>query len=70
MSYQISLSALPPPNMSFDHLQIDFIELTLSEGKMHCAVVMDMFRKWVEAFLVLKADVSAVAKVLVSEIIL
>ena len=32
------------PNEPFDHLQMDFIELTQSEGKKYCLVV-DMFSK-------------------------
>lgn len=48
---------------------MDFIELTPSEGKKYCLVLVDMFSKWVEAFPTSKQDASAVAKALLSEII-
>ena len=57
------------PGQPFDHLQMDFIELTPCEGKKYCLVAVDMFSKWVEVFPTGKADASAVAKVLVREII-
>ena len=31
------------------------MELTLSEGKKYCLVIVDMFSKWVEVFPVSKA---------------
>ncbi len=46
----------PPSNQQFDHLQMDFTELTPCEGKKYC-------------FPTGKADASAVAKVLVQKII-
>ena len=52
-----------------DHLQMDFIELTTCEGKKYCLVAVDMFSKWVDVFPIGKSDASAVAKVLVREII-
>ncbi|XP_036977326.1 uncharacterized protein LOC119032358 [Acanthopagrus latus] len=61
--------AHPPPERPFDHLQMDFIELTPSEGKKYCLVVVDMFSKWVEAFPTSKQDAAAVAKALITEII-
>lgn len=48
---------------------MDFIELTPSEGKKYCLVMVDMWSKWVEAFPTSKADASAVARALLSEII-
>ena len=57
------------PGQPFDHLQIDFIALTQCERKEYCLVAVDMFSKWVEVFPTGKADASAVAKVLVREII-
>ena len=57
------------PGQPFDHLQMDFIELTPCEGKKYCLVAVDMFPKWVEVFHTGKADASAVTKVLVREII-
>ncbi|XP_047676510.1 uncharacterized protein LOC113649215 isoform X1 [Tachysurus fulvidraco] len=66
---KVSQSAHPPPQRPFEHLQMDFIELTPSEGKKYCLVIVDMFSKWVEAFPTSKQDASAVAKALLSEII-
>jgi len=62
-------AAHPPPDAPFDHLQMDFIELSPSEGKKYCFVIVDMFSKWVEAFPTSKADAGAVAKSLITEII-
>lgn len=59
----------PPPDKPFDHLMIDFIELTPCEGKKYCLVIVDMFSKWVEVFPSAKQDASAVAKALLTEII-
>ncbi|XP_071337791.1 protein NYNRIN-like [Trachinotus anak] len=39
--------AHPPPDKPFDHLQMDFIELTPSEGKRFVLVIVCMFSKWV-----------------------
>ena len=44
---QAPQAAHPPPDKPFDHLQMDFIELTPSEGKKYCLVIVDMFSKWV-----------------------
>ena len=54
------------PGQPFDHLQMDFIELTPCEGKKYCLVAVDMFSK---VFHTGKADASAVTKVLEREII-
>ena len=40
----------PPSDRSFEHLKMDFIELTPSEGKKSCLVIVCMFSKWVEVF--------------------
>lgn len=37
------------PTRPFEYIS-DFIELTPSEGKKHCLVIVDMWSKWVEAF--------------------
>ncbi|XP_041868122.1 uncharacterized protein LOC121656940 [Melanotaenia boesemani] len=58
-----------PPNQPFDHLMMDFIELTPAEGKKYCLVMVDMWSKWVEAFPAKHATSSVVAKALVTEII-
>ncbi len=55
-------AAHPPPDKPFDHVQLDFIKLTPSEGKRYCLVVVDMFSKWVEVFSTAKQDANAVAK--------
>lgn len=59
----------PTPDGPFDHLMMDFIELTPCEGKKYCLVIVDMFSKWIEIFPTGKADAEAVAKVLLREII-
>lgn len=61
-------AAHPLCDYPFEHLMMDFIELSLSEGKKYCLVVVDMFSKWVEAFPTKSADSSAVAKALLTEI--
>lgn len=60
-------AAHPPPHKPFDHLQMDFIELTPSEEKRYYLVIM--FSKWVEVFPTAKQDAYAVAKALIREII-
>ena len=63
-------AAHPPPTRPFEHLMMDFIELSPSTGKKrHCLVIVDMFSKWVEAFPTTKQTAGAVAKVLLQEII-
>ena len=49
-SIQTPQGAHPSPDKPFDHLQMDFIELTPSEGKKYCLVIVDMFSKWIEVF--------------------
>ena len=66
---QTEQAAHPEPNGPFDHLMMDFIELTPAEGKKYVLVIVDMFSKWVEAFPTSKADAFAVAKALIKEII-
>lgn len=48
---------------------MDFIELTPSEGKKYCVVIVCMFSKWVEVFPISKQDAGTVAKVLLVHII-
>lgn len=62
-------SAHPTPDLPFQHLQMDFIELTPCQGYKYCLVIVDMFSKWVECFPSRKADAAAVAKALVREVI-
>ncbi|XP_038658272.1 protein NYNRIN-like [Scyliorhinus canicula] len=66
---KISPGAHPEPLRPFEHIQMDFIELTPSEGKKYCLVMVDMFSKWVEVFPTAKQDASAVTKALLTEII-
>ncbi|XP_029285792.1 protein NYNRIN-like isoform X1 [Cottoperca gobio] len=61
--------AHPLPGGPFEHIMLDFIELSPSEGKKHCLVVVDMWSKWVEAFPVKAQTAGAVAKILLREII-
>ena len=66
----VTQAAHPPPDKPFDHLLIDFIELTpTAEGKKYSLVMVDMFSKWVEAYPMSKQDSTAVAKILLSDII-
>ncbi|KAG2468627.1 NYNRI protein, partial [Polypterus senegalus] len=53
----------------FEHLQMDFIELTPSKGYRYCLVIVDVFSRWVEAFPSKHADAKTVAKALIKEII-
>lgn len=48
---------------------VDFIELTPSEGKKYCLVMVDMWSKWLEVFSTSKADSAAVARALLAEVI-
>ena len=48
---------------------MDFIELTLLEGKKSCLVIVCMFSRWVEVFPTFKQDAGMVAKILLREII-
>lgn len=42
-------AAHQPPQRPFEHLMINFIELTPAEVKKYCLVMVDMWAKWVEA---------------------
>uniref|UniRef100_A0AAQ4RBM9 Integrase catalytic domain-containing protein n=1 Tax=Gasterosteus aculeatus aculeatus TaxID=481459 RepID=A0AAQ4RBM9_GASAC len=64
-----SQAAHPPPTRPFEHIMMDFVELSSSEGKKHCPVMVDMFSKWVEVFPSSKQTTTTVAKALISEII-
>jgi len=66
---KMSQGAHPEPQRPFEHIQMDFIELSPSEGKKYCLVMVDMFSKWIEAFPTARQDASAVAKALLTEII-
>nr|XP_043874560.1 protein NYNRIN-like [Solea senegalensis] len=62
-------AAHPQPTRPFEHVMMDFVELTPSEGKSHCLVMVDMWSKWVEVFPASKQSASVVAKALLTEII-
>lgn len=47
---QVPQVAHPIPLQPFEHLQMDFIELTPSKGIKYCLAMVDMYSKWVEAF--------------------
>ncbi|KAJ8339415.1 hypothetical protein SKAU_G00362010 [Synaphobranchus kaupii] len=64
-----TLSATPIPRGPFDYLMMDFVELTPCNNKKYCLVIINMFSRWIEAFPTTKEDASAVAKVLIGEII-
>ncbi|TKS65903.1 putative nuclease HARBI1 [Collichthys lucidus] len=65
----VPAAAHPPPDKPFDHLMMDFIELTPDKGKKYCLVMVDMWSKWVEAFPAKHANSHAVTKALLTEII-
>jgi hypothetical protein len=44
------LSAHPTPEGPFEHIMMDFIELSPCQGYKYCPVIVDAFSKWVEAF--------------------
>lgn len=58
-----------PPIRPFQHVMMDFIELTPNEGKKYCLVKVDMFSKWVAAFPTKHATASRVTKALLTEIL-
>lgn len=62
-------AAHPPPSRPFEHLMMDFIELTPAGGKRYCLVMVDMWSKWVEAFPCSTQSANDVAKALLSEIL-
>ena len=62
-------AAHPAPLEPFEHLMIDFVELSPCRGNKYCLVIIDMFSKWIEVFPTGKADAAAVAKALLMEII-
>ncbi|KAK9972485.1 hypothetical protein ABG768_025789 [Culter alburnus] len=68
-SKRIVPSAHPVPEFPFEHVMMDFIELTPCQGYKYCLVIIDMFSKWVECFPSRKADAAAVAKALIREVV-
>ena len=66
---KIPNAAHPAPLESFDHLMMDFVELSPCKGNKYCLVIIDMFSKWIEVFPKGKADAAAVVKALLTEIV-
>ncbi|XP_019897625.1 protein NYNRIN-like [Esox lucius] len=64
-----SMSAHPRSEGPFEHLMMDFNELTPCQVYNYCLVKVDAFYKWVEAFPCKHATAIAVAKNLILEII-
>lgn len=61
---QVVQAAHPQPDAPFEHLMMDFVELTTSEDKKYCLVIVDMWVE-VEVFPSSKADANAVAIALI-----
>lgn len=59
----------PTPEYPFQCIHMDFIELSPSEGKKYCLVIIDAFSKWVELFPTKHPDALTVAKALCKDII-
>lgn len=62
-------AAHPAPSRPFEHLMMDFIELTPAEGRKYCLVMVDMWSKYVEAFPCKQASSNSVVKALLTEIL-
>ncbi|XP_034075534.1 uncharacterized protein LOC117548388 isoform X2 [Gymnodraco acuticeps] len=59
----------PPPTYPFQHMHMDFIELTPCQGYKYCLVMICPFSKWVEIFPAKHADAITVAKAICKTII-
>ncbi|XP_048859266.1 uncharacterized protein K02A2.6-like [Brienomyrus brachyistius] len=55
----------PVAEYPFQVVHMDFIELSWSQGKKYCLVIIDTFSKWVEIYPVKHCDAMTVAKCLV-----
>lgn len=64
-----NIAAHPPLTRPFKHIMMDSIELSPSQGKKHCLVIVDMWSKWVEAFHTAAQTAEEVAKAFLKEII-
>lgn len=60
-------SAHTSPETPFEHIMMDFIELTPCRGKTHCLVIINMLSKWAEAFPAKQAIAKTVAILLLTE---
>lgn len=63
------MSAQSRPEGPFEHVAMDFIELTPCQGYKYCLVVVDAFSKWINTFSCTHATAMTVAKNLRREII-
>ncbi|XP_061625058.1 uncharacterized protein LOC133475738 isoform X1 [Phyllopteryx taeniolatus] len=59
----------PVPTYPFQRIHMDYIELSQSEGKKYCLVIIDAFSKWIELFPTKSPDALTVAKALCKDII-
>lgn len=59
----------PTPKYRFQTIHMDFIQLSKSEGKEYCLVIIDAFSKWTEIFPTKSPDSISVAKALCKDII-
>nr|XP_033931279.1 uncharacterized protein LOC117439493 [Pseudochaenichthys georgianus] len=59
----------PPPPYPFQHMHMDFIELTQCQGYTYCLVMICPFSKWVEIFPAKHADAITVAKAICKTIL-
>lgn len=59
----------PPPEGPFEHVMMDFIQLTKCRGYEYCLVIIDMFSKWPECYPVKHANAISVAKALIRDVI-
>lgn len=66
---RITRGKQPTPEHPFQHLNMDFIELSQSGPYKYCLVMIDVFSKWVEIFPAQKADALTVAKSICKTII-
>ena len=68
-SHKPTQSAFPTPSSPFQHIMMDYIELTPARGYKYCLVIVDLFSKWIEAFPCRHADAKTTAKHLLQDVI-
>lgn len=66
---RVPVTLHPPPESPFEYLMINYIELTPSEGKKYCLVMVDMWSKRIDVFPTSKADTAAVVRALLVEVV-
>lgn len=62
-------AVFPAPDTPFQHLMMDYIELTLARGYKYCLLIVNMFSKWIEAFPCRHADAKTTTKQSLQEVI-